>query len=468
MTVIKKRQEIELDVIDVAFGGKGLAKPEGFSIFVDGAVAGDRVRARISKKKKNYAEARVLEILEPSKDRVEAPCAYSDYCGGCKWQYLDYDRQLAYKTQHVEEALGHIAGIEGVTVHPALPSPKVFHYRNKMEFSCSDRRWLMPHELNDESIEAGFGIGLHVPGTFSKVIDIDFCHIQAEAGNPILEFMRNAIKESDLPVYGLKSHEGFWRFVMLRHSVADDCWMVNIITKERNDGVLKPLAEALMAKFPEVSCVVNNVTARKAGIAFGEYEVHLAGDTHISDCLGPYRFKISANSFFQTNTRGAEALYGKVAEYANLSGDETVLDLYSGTGTIPIWLSSHAKEILGIEIVESAVKDAKLNCEANGITNCKFLLGDMKDVLPTIETIPDVMIIDPPRAGMHKDVVARILEVMPERIVYVSCNPATMARDLEMMKDAYQVEEVQPVDMFPHTFHIEAVARLTRKAQGGA
>jgi 23S rRNA (uracil1939-C5)-methyltransferase len=459
---MKKGQMLDVTISDVVFGGKGFARVDGLAVFVDKTVTGDRVTAMITKRKKNYAEARIVEMIEPSPLRVEAPCRFSGYCGGCKWQFLAYDTQLELKTRHVKDSIEHIGLIHDVPVHPALPSKKIYGYRNKMEFSCSDQRWLLPEELACESVTKGFGIGLHAPGTFFKVIDIDRCHLQPDLGNDILGHVRSYIAASDEPPYGLKSHTGFWRFLMLRHSVARDRWMVNIITSSEKRHVVMPLANSLMERFPEIVSVVNNITSRHADIAMGEYEIHLAGEPFIVDRLGDQEFTISANSFFQTNTAGAEILYDVVEKYAGLTGSETVLDLYSGTGTIPIWLSRSAREITGIEIVESAVGDARKNCQEKGITNCRFILGDIKDVLPGLETKPDVMIIDPPRTGMHKDVVESVLKLAPERMVYVSCNPATLARDLGMMKEVYQVVEIQPVDMFPHTFHVEAVARLER------
>ncbi len=457
---IKKGQVLELEVSDIAFGGKGFAKIDGFAIFIDKAVTGDLVRVRISKKKKSFAEARILELVKPSPLRREAKCQFSGYCGGCKWQFLDYEKQLDYKTSHVAESIEHIGLMKGIPVHPAIPSPKFFGYRNKMDFSCSDRRWLMPEELDDETVDKGFGIGLHAPGTFYKVLDIDKCWLFPDIGSEILECVRKYIHESDMPVYGLHSHEGFWRFLMLRHSYSKNQWMVNIITASENRNAVMPLAEKLMEKFPEITSVVNNITAKKAGVAVGEYEILLKGESYIIDKLGEYEYRISANSFFQTNTPGAEKLYEMVSKYADLLGDEVVVDLYSGTGTIPIWLSSSVKEITGIEIVESSVADAKRNCIDNGVDNCKFILGDIKDVLPGLSVKPDVMIIDPPRAGMHEEVVKSVLKLAPEKIVYVSCNPATMARDFLLLKEKYNVLEVQPVDMFPHTYHIESVARL--------
>lgn len=465
MMGLKKGQILELGISDIAFGGKGLARADGLAVFVDQAVPGDQVRVRVVKKKKQYAEARVMELLKPSPFRNDAPCPYSGYCGGCKWQFLAYEKQLEYKQQHVRESLEHIGLLKDIRVHPTLPSEKVFGYRNKMEFSCSDRRWLLPSEMGDEDTDISFALGLHVPGTFYKVLDTSACLLQPELGNEILSDVRNFMRNSHRPVYGLRTHEGFWRFLMLRHSVAHDQWMVNLITAEEDREAVQPLADLLMEKYPAIVSVVNNITARKAGIAVGEYESHLAGAAELRDRIGPFEFKISANSFFQTNTRGAARLYETVRNYAELTGSESVVDLYSGTGTIAISLSDAARQVTGMEIVESAVADAQMNCETNGISNCRFVLGDIKACLSQLTARPDVMIIDPPRVGMHKDVVKQVLALSPERIVYVSCNPATLARDLGMMKEHYQVSEVQPVDMFPHTYHIESVARLEKVCQ---
>lgn len=459
---LKKGQELELSVSDLAFGGKGIARVDGLTVFVDKAVPGDQVEVRIVKRKKNYAEARVISLLSPSADRIDPPCPYSGWCGGCKWQFLRYDKQLEYKQRHVSESLAHIGGLQGVRVHPTRTTDQIFHYRNKMEFSCADRRWLLPSELGDPDIDISFALGLHVPGTFHKVLDIDRCLLQPETGNEILRDAKRYMKDSGLPAYGLKSHKGFWRFLMLRHSAAFDQWLINIVTSSEATRSVRPLAESLMAAHPRVVSVVNNITAKKSGVATGDYELPLAGGSTLRERLGPFEFEISANSFFQTNTRGAELLYDVVKAYADLTGRETVMDLYSGIGTIPIWLADTAKSIVGIEIVESAVADAEKNCCYNEVVNCEFRNGDILHRLADAEEAPDVMIIDPPRPGMHKDVVKKVLDLRPPRIVYVSCNPATLARDLGMLAEGYKVQEVQPVDMFPHTYHIEAVARLEK------
>lgn len=460
---IKKGQMLELDIEQLAFGGKGLCRVDGMAVFVDQAIPGDRLVARIIKKKKSYAEARVIELVEPSINRIKAPCSYSGICGGCKWQFLDYERQLIYKQQHVQEALEHIGLIKNVEVHPTVASDLVFGYRNKMEFSCAERRWLLPEEMGLEGVDTGMALGLHVPGTFYKVLDIETCYLQPEIGNSILSDVRRHIRNSPLPVYGLRSHEGFWRFLVLRHSVAFDQWMVNIVTANEHTEQVQPLAEQLFEKYENVVSVVNNITARRSGVAVGEREIHLCGEPVIVDRIGQCEFEVSANSFFQTNTLGARRLYDITKAYAGLSGKERVVDLYCGAGTISIYLAGMAKEVFGLEVADSAVVDAQRNCVRNKVENCHFIAGDIRYTLAQVGNRPDVMIIDPPRAGMHKDVVAQVIAIAPEKIVYVSCNPATLARDLLVLKEAYHVVEIQPVDMFPHTYHIESVAKLLKK-----
>ena len=460
---IKKGQLLELEISGIAFGGKGIARINGLTVFVEKAVPMDHVIGRIFKKKKQYAEAFVDTLIKPSPFRITPQCMYSGVCGGCKWQFLDYDKQLEYKQQHVAESIERIGRIQGVPVLPTIPSTEIFGYRNKMEFSCSDRRWLLPEEMGRPGADNKFALGLHVPGTFYKVMDTRVCLLQPELGNHILDDVRKFIRASGVPVYGLRSHIGFWRFIMLRHSKAYNQWMVNIITSKEDRKTVQPLADQLVNTYPQIVSVVNNITSRKAGVAVGEYEILLSGKPCIRDRIGEFEFEISANSFFQTNTRGAERLYEIIKEYADLSASETVVDLYCGTGAIAIYISGAAKTVIGIEIAETAVNDAMNNSRINGISNCQFILGDIKEKLAEMTTEPDVMIIDPPRAGMHKDVVHKIIELAPSRIVYVSCNPATMARDLGLLKESYRLLEVQPVDMFPHTYHIESVAKLERK-----
>lgn len=460
---IKKGQHLELNISKIAYGGMGLAKVDGLTVFVDKAIPLDSVAVKIIKKKKRYAIAAVQTLLEPSPFRIQPPCMYSGICGGCKWQFLAYEKQLDYKRRHVIEALEHIGLIQNVRVHPTIPSPMTFGYRNKMEFSCADRRWLLPEEMGKDGVDQGFALGLHVPGTFYKVIDISACLLQPETGNHILADVRKYIKDSAQPVYGLRSHIGFWRFLMLRHSVAFDQWMVNIVTASEDRKTLQPLADMLMDKYSQIVAVVNNVTSRKAAIAVGEVEIPLAGAASFREKIGSYEFEISANSFFQTNTLAAQRLYQVIKDYTNLSGKETLVDLYCGTGAIAISLADSARKVIGMDITESAILDAEKNCRLNGISNCRFIQGDIKENLSRVAVKPDVVIVDPPRAGMHKEIVRQLIAMGSEQMVYVSCNPATMARDLAALKDSYDVAEIQPVDMFPHTFHIESVAKLKKK-----
>ncbi len=457
---LRKGHIVELTIQKMAYGGKGVGRMDGYVIFVRGAVPGDRITAKIYRKKKSFAEAGILELLTPSPVRVAPPCPYSGHCGGCQWQHVAYESQLEYKREQVRESLEHVGGITNVEIRPVLPSESTFAYRNKMEFSFSDRRWFLPGELDRREAEGSFALGLHVPGTYHKVIDVDACLLQQEQGNRILREVKKLVRDSGVPVYGLKSHEGFWRFLMLRHSRAFDEWMVNLVTSEERPEIIRPLAETLISRIDRVGTVVNNINRRKASIAIGEHEMVVAGKGYIRDKIGPFVFQVSANSFFQPNPLGAEKLYQKIAGYAELKGHEMILDLYSGTGTIPIFLSDRVRSVTGIEISEAAVADAERNCKENGVGNCSFICGDMREKLPSINFSPDVLILDPPRTGMHKDVLPQVLKLSPEKIIYVSCNPATMARDMGQMVEDYELVEIQPVDMFPHTYHIEAVAKL--------
>jgi len=458
---MKKGSELELTIEKMAIGGRALAKYEGFVIFVDKAVAGDVVRARIFKKKKQFAEARTIEIIQPSPYRIQPICQYSNYCGGCKWQFIDYDQQIVFKQQHVAEALEHIGNIQSPAVHPTIRSPNTFEYRNKMEFSCSDRRWLMRSEM-ENNIDRSFALGLHVPGTFDKVLDIQQCEIQKSQGNAILSDVRRFMKSSGEPAYGLKSHIGFWRFCVLRYSNANDQWMVNIVTASDHSILLQEMANEICNKHENVISFIHQISSRKAAVAVGENEQCLRGQSFIEDDIGTFSFKIAANAFFQTNTHAVVHLYETVKAYARLRPSDVVWDLYCGTGTIAIWIANSCASVCGIEYVEDAITNARQNCKDNNIDNCRFICGDIKDKLKEQTETPDVVIMDPPRAGTHQKVITQLLSISPRRIVYVSCNPSTMARDLGLFAGHYEVAEVQPVDMFPHTFHIEAVARLER------
>ena len=462
---IKKGQLLELNIEKMAFGGPGIGFVDGFVVFVPKSAPGDKVRVKVYKKKRDYAEARIVEILQPSAARVTPACPYYPFCGGCQWQHIAYEHQLKYKVALVREALNKMVGLDTVQIKEIIPSEKITGYRNKMEFSFSPRRWALPQEMPISLEEKSFALGLHLPGTFDKVIDISRCLLQPEMANEILGLVKEQAKKSGLPAYNIKTHQGFWRYLTLRHSVAFGEWMVNIVTSEENPPVMKSLSEKLVEAIAGIKSIVNNVSKKRAGVAIGDYERVIWGEATIKEKIGRYIFQISANSFFQTNTRGAEVLYQIVDRYAGLSGGETVLDLYSGTGTIALYLAPRARKVIGIEINKDAVADAKRNRDINGLKNVSFLQGDIRDQLPLLKDIPDILIIDPPRAGIHKDVAKYIVELSVPKLIYVSCNPVTMARDLSILNSHYELVEVQPIDMFPHTYHVESVGLLNLRTR---
>ncbi len=466
---MQETNEIILKIDSLSFEGKGVARSGGKVFFVDGGVPGDVVRCVEVRSKKNYSNARVLEILEPSPHRVQPRCKYFGTCGGCKLQYLDYQTQLEFKYKNVVDAFERIGGIKNPNVLQVVGSEASYFYRNKMEFTFSNQRWLTNEEVNStDEIKKTFGLGLHIPKFFEKVLDIDECWLQKEQTNKIINFTREFVRENELTIYTTKTHEGYLRHLVIRTSEVTGEIMVNLVTTYDKPAMMKKYSELLTQNVPEVTTVVNNVTSRKSMVAVGETERVYHGSGFIYEKLGGYKFRISANSFFQTNSKQAERLYSVVKEYATLKGGEVVYDLYSGTGSIALYLSDSAAEVIGIEVVESAIQDAKLNAELNQIDNCHFIQGDLKDKL-TKETDwlnhhpkPDVVILDPPRSGMHPKVVTEIAALKPKRIVYVSCNPTTQARDIKtLIESGYTLEVIQPVDMFPQTFHIETVALLT-------
>jgi 23S rRNA (uracil1939-C5)-methyltransferase len=458
---IQRGDEIDLSIESVSFGGEGIARLNDYVFFVKGAVAGDVVRARVSKIKKNFGEAQAIHILTPSPNRVEPPCSYFGTCGGCKWQNVDYTTQLEFKRINVKDVLQRIGGFESIDVPTPLASPKIFHYRNKMEFTFGDTPWLTDLSMKN-LVHASFALGLHVPQRFDKVLDIDDCYLQSPLANEILNFVKSFAKSSGLETYSVKFHTGFWRFLVIRETAHTHQLMVNIITTGENEA-MEQLKKSIVTEFPQINSLIHGISSGKSQVAVSEREIILHGNLTISEKLGEYEFEISSNSFFQTNTLAAEILYETVKKMAGLKQNDLIYDLYCGTGSIAIYLSASVKRIIGIELIENAVQDAAKNAERNRVTNCRFVHGDMRLALKQLNEKPDAVIVDPPRSGMHPEVVSTLLELAPERIIYVSCNPSTQARDLALLcKDNYSLEQVQPVDMFPHTFHIENVAKLVR------
>jgi len=465
MEKITKGTQIELQVEKLAFGGKAVAKVDGFVVFLNHAVPGQMVKALITKKKKNYAEARVIETLTQSPDYRAPVCPHFGICGGCSWQDISYEAQLFWKRAHVVECLGHIAGAGETEVAPIIASPETQHYRNKMEFTFSDRRWLLAEELDREfSRESLFALGLHVKGLFDKVCNIDNCVLQSQESSAILLEVRRWAIESGLAAYNIRTHLGFWRFLVIREAKSTGQMLIHLITSANphEDRTINRLSDHLLSKFPGVTTLIHSTNDKNSQVAVGDSSRVLFGPGFIEEKFGELRFQISANSFFQTNTFGAKNLYDTVSRLAGFEGFENVWDLYCGTGTIGLYIASLVKSVIGIELVEDAVHDAHENCRINNIGNCSFLAGDLKDVIAKAAQMgrPDVVIVDPPRAGMHPKVVKALLETRPKRIIAVSCNPASLARDAALLLEAYDIKEVQPIDLFPHTPHVECVVRF--------
>ena len=478
---LERGDEIVLTVDDAAFEGRTIGRHEGFVVFVDGAVPGDAVKVRILKVKKSYAEAKVVSVEQPSPHRVTPRCQHFGPCGGCKWQHVDYPVQLRFKQQHVIDAFERIGGFSNPPVLPIIGSNDIFFYRNKMEYSFADKEWLeVPPPKADpqhpenpvssqsqiENRRSEIHLGLHVPQRYDKVLEITDCLLQSDHSNNILNFVRSFARREKLAVYSSDKDVGYLRFLVIRQSKRTNECMVNLVTFEDRPEVMKHLTQELLQAVPAVTTIVNTINSRKAQVAFGDRERVYSGEGIIHERLGNLLFTISSSSFFQTNTAQAEKLYCVARDMAALKPADVVWDLYSGTGSIALFISDAVSQVIGVESVGAAVMDAERNARANQITNCSFVLGDLKDRL-TKETNwiashqkPDVMVIDPPRSGMHPKVVGEIMEIAPPRIVYVSCNPATQARDVKLLAACYEMLALQPVDMFPHTYHIENVAQL--------
>ncbi|MCC5914471.1 MAG: 23S rRNA (uracil(1939)-C(5))-methyltransferase RlmD [Balneolaceae bacterium] len=466
---LKKGHTDEFTIESTAFKGKGVAKYDGIAVFIPNTAPGDKVRARIVKKKKRYREAKLLEILEPSPKRIEPTCSHANVCGGCTWQHLPYEEQTEMKEQHVRDHIERIAGLDPDIVQPIIPCDQQLYYRNKMEYSFANRRWLTEAEIrSDEYVDDNmFSAGLHAPGRFDKILNLKECHLQESISFEILDFVRSYCMENGIRAYDTFKHEGFMRHLVIRTSHFTDDLMVNIVTSADDAEVIGKLKDELLSKFPRITTIVNNVNDQKNPTAKGRFEKVLYGPGYIVDQIGNHSFRIDANAFFQTNTRQAAKLYDVARNYAELDNGGHLFDLYCGVGTLSLFMADKADKVTGIEIVDVAIENARRNASENGVENVEFVLGDMKDTFNKefLEKngMPHCVITDPPRAGMHPDVVEQLSSLETERLVYVSCNPSTMSRDLQTLKEFYNVESVQPVDMFPQTYHIEAVAKLTRK-----
>jgi 23S rRNA (uracil1939-C5)-methyltransferase len=447
----KKGEIVTLNISDLAFGGKGVAKIENFVVFVESAVPGDVVEAQVQKSRGNYAEAQIVRLVTPSEHRVTPACEHFGFCGGCKWQHLEYAIQKQYKEDQVRQALIHIGGIKEPPVEAIIGAHKIYYYRNKMEFSFHVGE-------SGETL-----LGLHVAGRFQDIFQLNWCHLESEISNEIVRFVRSRSVELGLPPYHIIDHTGCLRFLVIREGKFTGQMLVNFVTGKGDFPALKTLADEIGQKFGSVVSVSHTVNPEKANIARGEKETVLYGSDHIYEQLGEHRYRISANSFFQTNSYQVQRLYDLAVELAQPEKFDRMLDLYTGTGTIAIYFSDLVSEVVGVESVADAIADAEANVELNSVANCRFVVADVADYLKQASAENfDIVILDPPRAGCHPDVIKSLRELRPKKIVYISCNPATLARDIkELVDDGYVLDRAVPVDLFPHTFHIEAACRLT-------
>lgn len=467
----KNKKNLILENIKLlSAGAKGVSvgkTEDGKTIIVSGAIPGDIVNARVKKAKSKYYKADAVEILTPSPFRVEPKCEHFGVCGGCKWQNMSYEKQLEFKQDEVVNNIKRIGGIEDFESIPILRGDEPYYYRNKMEFSFSNARWLTSEEIKSNiDIDQKNALGFHIPGQWSKILDLKNCYLQEHPSNEIRLAIRNYAIENELDFFDLKSQDGFLRTLMLRQNSKGE-WMILIQFFKENEKQRVKLLNFILEQFPQITTLLYAINPKGNDSVYDLDIKTYFGEGFIFEEMDGLKFKIGPKSFFQTNYKQALNLYRKTLEFADINENQVVYDLYTGTGTIAQYIARHAKQVIGIEAVSEAIDAAKENAKLNGLNNCTFYCGDMKEVF-TEEFLAqhpkaDVLITDPPRDGMHPKVVEQILKLSPNRIVYVSCNSATQARDLALMKDFYRVEKILPVDMFPQTHHVENIALLTKK-----
>jgi 23S rRNA (uracil1939-C5)-methyltransferase len=474
--VAKQKFFEDVRIIDIAEEGKGVGKTDDFVLFVDKAIPGDIADVQVYKSKKNFGEGKITALKQPSEYRVEPFCEHFGTCGGCKWQHMDYKGQLKFKQKSVADALGRIAKIDVDGMMDIVPSPADRYYRNKLEYTFSDKRWLYDGENREDETLNMNALGFHIPGRFDKILDVKHCYLQAEPSNELRNSIRDFVIEQGYSFYNLRNHEGALRNLIVRTSSTGEVMVIVVFAYASEEEVNK-LMNFIDAGFPEITSLLYIINQKKNDTIFDQDVVAFKGPEYIHEEMPAGRtggngikFRIGPKSFYQTNSIQALRLYEITRDFAGFKGNELVYDLYTGAGTIANFVAGHVKEVVGVEYVPTAIEDAKVNSAINNITNTKFYAGDMKDVLVADFVAehgkPDVIITDPPRAGMHPDVVNRLMEIEAEKIVYVSCNAATQARDLLVLKEKYDTVKIQPVDMFPHTQHVENVVLLVLREQG--
>jgi len=454
-----------LEIIDAGGEGKAVGKKDGLTVFVPYAIPEDIVDVEVFKKKKKFAEARILKIKSESPSRIEPKCEHFGLCGGCKWQIMDYETQLKYKQKQVEDCFRHLGKFDFPPILPIIPSNNQYQYRNKLEYTFSHLRWLDDEDMrlrNTGKYLETRGLGFHIPGKFDKVLNVKHCSLQIELSNEIRNSVRQFAIDLNIPFYNIRTHEGVLRNLIIRNNAKSE-FMVIVSLTEMN-AQIKQLLCLIKERFSEIISLYYVINTKLNDSISDLEPILYAGVPFINETMEEWQFKIGALSFFQTNTTQALELYKVARNFAQITSNDIVYDLYTGTGTIAIFVAKQAQKVVGIEYVEAAIADAKFNAQQNGITNTVFFAGDMKDVLNdnciNRNGKPDIVITDPPRVGMHPSVVARLLQIAPKRIVYISCNPATQARDLTELSKKYAITKVQPVDMFPHTHHVENVVLM--------
>ena len=459
---IKKGEDVELDIKSIAFGGMGVSSFNEIVTFVKNAIPGQKVVARITKKRSSYLEARSIKTIKESPYYIDAKCEHFSDCGGCTFQNLNYTKQLDEKDRQLNDIFKRLGGFNNYECEQIVGCDKIFYYRNKMEFTFSNREYIPEAEKGREPFD--FSLGLHPRGVWYKVIDINNCYLHPPIANEILQFVKKITIK--LKPYDIKQHSGFLRGLIIRTAENTDDIMINFITKENKISLLEPIVNLLIKKYPQITSIINNINRSKANISKGESQNILYGKNFIIEKLGEYNFIISPDSFFQVNTKQAKLLYDIILEEASLTGTEIVYDLFCGTGSIALYLSQYAKYIYGFEIVESAIRDAKQNALNNNVNNVSFICGNLENIFRNNLNIknldsPDIVLVDPPRAGLHPKTIRDILEQLPRKIIYISCNPASQARDVSLLCEGkYKLIKLRPVDMFPHTPHIENIATL--------
>jgi len=459
----------EADITDLAVGGKGLTRINGKVVFVEKAIPGQRVTIRVFKEKKEYAEARVVDVLENSSMYEKPKCSHFSVCGGCSIQNMKYTDQIIQKRLWIDESFKRIAKIENVKIDDTIPSPDTFYYRNKMEFSFSNKVWdPQNRKINTDCT----GLGLHLPGRFDAVINVDHCYLQSEQSSHIVRNVRKFAEESGFPAYDVHKNKGFWKFLIIREGKKTGQTLLNIITNKagiNERAIVQALSDELAASFDNIASVFHAEHPGRSQAAVWETIRKISGNDYIEEKIGSYVFRVECETFFQTNTYQVENLYEVVKNVSGLTGNEIVYDLFSGVGTIPVYLSNEARKIIGFEIEPSSVEAARLNARRNNVSFCYFVQGKVRSLIkfpPKLFSAygkPDVIITDPPRSGMDQKTLERLIKLTAPRIIYISCNPSTLARDIRILSHDYNIERVVPVDMFPHTSHVESVTLLVRK-----